>query len=329
MASNTFGIAQFFERFPDEEACLQHVFETKWGTHSACPSCGQLGAWSRIKGTKKWRHSCRKHLSPLKNTVMYRSNLPLMAWFYTFWLFSNASMGVRASFVRKQLGIGHNSSYRLCRMVRVHMATMVRPLMIGGDGKTVHIDEVHLRYITSAAEGCRDSVIVLGMACDGQVMSAIVPDRKSETLIPHIAARVRPGSKIVTDMLSSYAKLEKHGFEHIRINHSVAFHDFHGHSNNEIEAYWATVRRMMRASRQVSREHLWAFLAEIEFKYNRRHSKHAVFEELISSFPSNNFDNTQILQRQFDWSWTPAYAAQSNEPATGMDSAADYKEQPD
>jgi hypothetical protein len=130
-------------------------------------------------------------------------------------------------------------------------------------------------------------------------------------------------------MLSGYAALEKYGFDHVRINHSVAFHDFCGHTNNEIEAYWATVRRMMRASRQVSREHLWAFLAEIEFKYNRRHSKHTVFEELISSFPSNNFDNTQILQSRFDWSCPPAYAADRKEPAAGMESSAACMEQPD
>ena len=300
--SKQFGIAQFFERFPNEEACLQHIFDVKFGTHSPCPACGKLGHWSRIKGTKKWRHACGKHVSPLKGTVMYRSNLSLMAWFYAFFLFSNASTGMRSGFIRRQLGIGHNSSYRLCRMIRVHMAAMARPEKLGGEGKTVHIDEVHLRYITSTDGQPNDAVIVFGLASEGQVLSAIVPDRTSETLIPHIVARVMPGSKVVTDMMSGYRKLGQHGFDHVQINHSVAFHDFKGHSTNDIEAYWSTVRRMLRSARQVSREHMWTFLAEIEFKYNRRHSKEAIFEEIISNFPNYDLEKHRILESQFDWS---------------------------
>ncbi len=298
----SFGIAQFFERFPNEEACLQHIFDARFGTHSPCPRCGKLGHWSRIKGTKKWRHACGKQVSPLKGTVMYRSNLSLMAWFYAFFLFSNTSIGVRAGFIRRQLGIGHKSSNRLCRMIRVHMAAMVRPDKLGGEGKTVHIDEVHLRYIANTAGEPNDAVIVLGLACDGQVLSAIIPDRKSGTLIPHLVARIRPGSKVVTDMLSGYRTLAQRGFEHIQINHSVAFHDFRGHTNNEIETYWSTVRRMLRAARQVSRAHMWTFLAEIEFKYNRRHAKHTIFEELISHFPPYGPESSRLLEERFDWS---------------------------
>lgn len=302
-SSTPFGVIQFFERFPNEEACLQHIFETRFGTHSPCPSCQKLGHWSRIKGTKKWRHACGTHISPLKGTVMHRSNLSLMAWFYAFFLFANSSTGMRAGFVRKQLGIGHKSSHRLCRMIRVHMAAMARPEKLGGEGKTVHIDEVHLRYIASTAGEPNDAVIVFGLASEGQVLSAVVPDRKSGTLIPHIIARVRPGTKVVTDMLSGYRTLGRHGFDHVQVNHSVAFHDFRGHSNNQIEAYWSTVRRMLRSARQVSRAHMWTFLAEIEFKYNRRHTRYAIFEELISNFPNINEDCIRLLEKKFDWSY--------------------------
>lgn len=300
--SKPFGIIQFFERFPNEEACLQHIFDAKFGNHSSCPSCHELGQWSRIKGTKKWRHACGKHISPLKETVMYRSNLSLMAWFYAFFLFSNTSIGMRAGFIRRQLGIGHNSAYRLCRMIRVHMAAMARPEKLGGEGKNVQIDEVQLRYIPSTAGQPNEAVIVFGLASEGQVLLAIVPGRRSKTLIPHIVARLMPGSQVVTDMLSGYRTLGTHGYEHIQINHSVAFHDFQGHSNNDIEAYWSTVRRMLRSARQVSRENMWTFLAEIEFKYNRRNFKGEIFDELIANFPKIDEQSISIIERKFEWS---------------------------
>lgn len=300
--SEPFGVMQFFERFPNEEACLNHIFGVKYGAHSPCPGCRELGHWSRIKGTKKWRHSCGKQISPLRGTVMYRSNLSLMAWFYALLLFANSSNGIRAGFIRRQLGIGHNSSYRLCRLIRVHMASMARPEVLGEGGEPVHIDEVYLRYIASAPGQENDAVIVLGLASNGRVVSGIIPDRKSRTLIPQILNRVVPGSKIVTDMLAGYRRLAEYGFSHIQINHSVAFHDFRGHTTNGIEAYWSSVRRMLQLARQVSRANAWTFLAEIEFHYNRRHCKNTIFEELISHFPEHDTASLKILERQFDWS---------------------------
>lgn len=180
------------------------------------------------------------------------------------------------------------------------MAAMARPDKLGGKGQTVHIDEVQLRYIASATGKPNDAVIVFGLASEGRVLSAIVPDRKAGTLIPKIVARVIPGSKVVTDMLSGYRKLGDYGFDHVQINHSIAFHDFRGHSNNEIEAYWSTVRRMLRSARQVSRAQMWTFLAEIEFKYNRRHTKNTIFDELISNFPIYDSKRNRELERLFD-----------------------------
>ncbi len=295
------GIIEFFARFPNEDACLDQVVAVKWGSASPCPGCGEAGTWKKIAGTKKWRHSCHRQFSPLKDTVFYRSNLSLMAWFYALFLFTNASTGMRISFIRKQLGLGHNGSVTVCRRIRVHMAAMARPEMLGGPGKTVHIDEALLRFITNPDGRKHDTAIVLGMACEGQVICGIVPDRKATTVRPAILARVRPGSKVVTDMHLAYRGLERHGYHHVRINHSVAFHDFKGNSSSAIESYWASVKRVLRAYRQVSRENLWTYLAEIEFQYNRRHARHLVFDELVAHFPPHDPGQEAVWRSRFEW----------------------------
>lgn len=295
------GILDFFARFPDEEACLDQIVAVKWSSPSSCPNCGKEGKWNKIGGTKKWRHSCRRQFSPLQDTVFYRSNLSMMAWFYALFLFANASAGMRISFIRKQLGLGHNSSFRMCRMLRVHIASMARPEMLGGPGKTVHIDEVLLRYLINEESGKRDRAIVVGIACEGQVICGIVPNRKATTLRPAILKRVRPGSKVVTDMHLAYQGLERYGYSHIRINHSVAFHDFKGNSSGAIENFWATVKRGLRACRQVSPDNLWTYLAEIEFQYNRRNFKHLIFDKLVSNFPPQNAEQEKIWRARFEW----------------------------
>ncbi|QDH33849.1 IS1595 family transposase [Porphyrobacter sp. YT40] len=295
------GIIEFFERFPNEEACLDHIAMQKWGETQICPECGEIGGLKKLKGAKKWWHSCRKQFSTCKDTIFYRSNVSVLAWFYAIFLFANSSMGMRTPFIRKQLGLGHRGAIRVCELIRLHMASMPRPEALGGPGILVHVDEVHLRRLISESGGPHEAAIVLGIASQGRVMCGIVPDRKASTIIPALLARIRPGSTVVTDMHLAYSSLQRHGYRHLRINHSVAFHDFNGQTNNDIEAFWATVRRSFRSYRQVSKSNLWAYLAEIEYRYNFRHSKHLIFEDLISHFPNGILDEETQYKGRYYW----------------------------
>lgn len=296
------SIVDFFTRFPDEEACLAQIFESKWGEHSPCPECGVTGGWAPIAGTKKYRHRCRRQFSPLRGTAFYRSNLSLMAIFYTILLFSNLSTGARSTFLKRQLGIGLRAAHRLCNRVRLHMAAYSRPTQLGGHGKVVYVDEVYLRYATIDGQKRRGSHIVLGFACEGIVVSGIVPDRKSHTLLAAIKKVVLPGTTIVTDCWTGYAKVADLGYNHVSINHSRGhFFDFQGNSTCEIDTYWAVVRRSLRLSHQVSENNLWLFLAEIECRYNNRHSGRSLFDMLVECWPDLDRIGVDTLRARFDW----------------------------
>lgn len=200
------GITDFVARFPNADACLDHIFRSRWGDHTPCPRCGQLGTWARVKGRNSYRHSCRSHINVLDGTIFHKSNLPLDLWFYALLLAANSSHGVRASFLRKQLGLGLKSSHRLLDCLRWQMANYRRPAMLGGPGKKVTIDEAQVQNITSP-DGFRRSVIVMGIACDGLLLCGMLQDRKSTTLVSNIERFVRPGSTIVTDCWTGYQTL--------------------------------------------------------------------------------------------------------------------------
>lgn len=307
MSRSSFSVTRFFERFPNEAACLEKIVEHKWGDHKPCPRCGKAGGWKPIGGTKKYRHPCGLHQSVLKGTAFFRSNLSLMAYFYALLLFANSTSGIRSTFIRKQLGIGLRAAHRLCNTIRLHMAAYDRPVGIGGPGKTVHIDELYLQHSFSKGTPKRLAAIVLGFACEGKVLCGIIPNRKSETLLVSIERWVLPGSKIITDDYSSYRRVPSLGFEHVSVNHSKGvFSDRRGNSTCEIEAYWASVRRALRLYHQVSENNLWLFLAEIEFRYNHRFQDSSPFEALTSTWADLDAVGAQELRNRYDWtSLTP------------------------
>lgn len=315
------GILEFCRRFPDEDACLDVIFNSKFGDHTPCPHCGVIGGWGRVRGTKKYFHSCRKQVSPLKDTAFYRSNMSLTAYFYAMLLFSNCASGVRSSFLRRQLGIHPKSAHRLCNRIRLHMASYERPAKLGGPGKLVEVDEVLLRHALCPGKGQHQLTSVMGLACQGKVITGIVADRKRRTLHANILKFVEPGSTIVTDDWCGYKGLERLGFRHISVNHSRGYFNERGFSTCEIDSYWATLRRAMRGYHQVAAANQWMFLAEIECRYNFRDKRDALFEALISHWPAITADNLVTFERRFDWrsnDWPSGDYADSSK--TGMGS---------
>lgn len=232
---------------------------------------------------------------------MYRSNLSLMAWFYAMLLFANSSTGMRGSFLRRQLGLGLRSSARLSNRIRLHMAACERPEQLGGPGKTVYVDETLVRYGVLPDQSRPSAVIVMGLACEGQVLSGIIPDRRRTTVLPVIQRLVRPGSTIVTDGHASYKRLARAGWRHKVVNHSVWFSDFAGTDMNDIETYWRVLKRTFSSYRRINFDNLWLYLAEVEFRYNLRRSPIGVFEHLIGQFPIVGNDEAGAINARYCW----------------------------
>lgn len=296
------SVTEFFARFPDEQACLRQVFDVKWGKSGFCPSCdNRKGKWAPIKGTKRYEHSCRTLHSPLKDTVFYRSNLSLMAWFYALLLFTNCKTGMRSSFIRKQLGIDTKSAHRLCNQIRLHLASQRRLHRLGGVDQLVHIDEAFFRFIVDPKRSRHSNAIVLGFSDGRNVLSGMIPDRKRSTIMPILDRIVEPGSTLVTDKAAQYASLARNGWEHIAINHSVSFHNFEGVTNNPIEAYWRVLRRNLKLYRQTADHNFWRFLAETEYRYNRRFSQTSLFDEAVENFPEVSPHTMSDIRARFDW----------------------------
>jgi transposase-like protein len=225
-----------------------------------------------------------------------------MAWFYAMLLFSNSTCGMRSNFIRRQLGIGMRSAYRLCDKIRTHAAFYDRPQMLGGPGKDVYVDEVHINRILNRDLVKRDSATVLGIRSENEILSGIIRDRTRDTLVSAIEARVKPGSIIITDAHASYKSLSRRGWRHVVVNHARAFHNFHGVTTNPIETYWSNIRRHLRANRQVAAENLWKFLAEVEFRFNCRYPRNSShFDILISAFPAVTESSLKQIEKRYDW----------------------------
>ena len=80
--ANNFTIQDFFKRFPDDTACLDHLMKLRFGEVIDCPKCGRNGKFSKIKKMPAYQCAwCGHHIHPMAGTPFERSRTPLQKWF--------------------------------------------------------------------------------------------------------------------------------------------------------------------------------------------------------------------------------------------------------
>jgi transposase len=107
---------------------------------------------------------------------------------------------------------------------------------------------------------------------NGKVYTVIIPNAKTETLIPIIRQKVKPDSIVYSDTYRSYNALDVSEFKHYRINHSKLFANKHNHING-IENFWNQAKRHLRKFNGIPREHFHLFLKECEWRFNNSNPK--------------------------------------------------------
>jgi hypothetical protein len=83
----------------------------------------------------------------------------------------------------------------------------------------------------------------------GGVFYTTVTDRTRDTLLGIIKSNTHPGISIISDCWKAYDILDKEGFEHLKVNHSVNFLDLDtGAHINTIESTWRALKKSLPVS---------------------------------------------------------------------------------
>lgn len=295
MSTKPLTIRQFFKLFPDDETCLAHLFEIRFGQGFACPSCERPSNWYRIKAERAYSCQwCGHHLHPTVGTPFAKTRTPLQLWFYAIFMFTTTRNGVAAKELERQLGVTYKTAWRMADEIRKHMAQVDGEAQVGGEGKIVEIDETWIGGSLTFRRGDNRSrsqrqnkTLVMGMLeRDGSVLTTIVPDNRKHSLLPKIAEHVAPGSMIHTDELRSYKDVPKMGFGHDTVNHSRGrYVSVTGAHVQGIENFWSQLKRAINGTHiHVSGKHLWKYAKEAEYRFNRRDQAETMLSELLTTF---------------------------------------------
>lgn len=281
------NIQEFFAEFPNDDACLEHLFKERYGNEPHCPKCGEVGKFRKLSKMPAYTCNCGHHIHPMAGTPFENSRTPLQKWFYAMYLFTTTRNGLAAKEIQRQLGVTYKCAWRIGHKLREYMAYADGDAPLGGPGRpAVEADKAFIGGKDKMGED--DKAIVLGMMeRDGEVITRIVPTRRAHHVLPHVMQHVRPGSRVYTDQARIWKELSWNGdYDLHTVNHLKKEYVRGPVSVNSLEGFWANVKRMIKGTHVwVSKKHLQKYLCEVEFRHNLRHEPHLMFPALLRAFP--------------------------------------------
>ncbi len=288
MSTKPTTLKQFQKRFPDDDACLEHIMRTRYGQRFACESCGREAHFYRVKSRRCYEcEHCGYQLYPTARTPFEKTRTPLTDWFFVIFLFTASPNGVAAKEVQRQIGVTYKTAWRMCKEIRACMGTVDGDRPLGGVRPFSPIVEVDKAFIGGKdRQGQDDKAVVLGIAeRHGDVVTRLVAGRHGRHVMPQVTTWVIEGSRVMTDDARVFQHMGKEGFVHESVNHAEKeYVRGEAHTNN-IEAFWSNLKRGIQGTYiSVSKKHLQKYLWEFEYRHNLRHAPHLMLPCLMVGF---------------------------------------------
>lgn len=109
-------IAQFRQRFPDDEACCTYLFRLRDGRKRRCSRCGKTGRWYKLASRPAYSCQCGNHFFPMAGTRMHFTRAPLLKWFFGVYLLTRDA-ALSAKELQQSLDINYHTARRMKREV--------------------------------------------------------------------------------------------------------------------------------------------------------------------------------------------------------------------
>ncbi len=278
-----------------------------------CPSCDskKVAYLAKQNRWKCYSKHPKAQFSLKVGTIFEDSPLGLDKWLMAIWLIANAKNGISSYELSRHLGIMQKSAWHMLHRIRLAMqngsinklsgSVEVDETFIGGKARNMHRSTLAKRVAQFATPytGRNQNigkVAVMGLLeRHGEARTMVVSNTKRKSLHGEVSKHVEQGSTVYTDALRSYRRLEDE-YTHNVINHAERYVDGHIHTNG-IENFWSLLKRTLGGTYiSVEPFHLFRYLDEQAFRFNRRKGTDADrFNALVSLITGKRLEYKQLI----------------------------------
>lgn len=275
-AARTLSLKTIFSE--GEEAAYRRFCGLRWPeTNGApiCPICDCVDVYDLTTRRRFKCAACHRQFSVTSGTIFASRKLSFVDLLGAICLLVNASKGLSAVQLSRDLDVQHKTAFVLMHKLREAIAAETRDTRLEGevevDGAAFggHVRPINLRErrvdrrLLANRSGKRRVVVVLRQRGGRTITRTFL--RESEG-VEFARERIAPGSTVAADEVAHWDTLEP-TFDMRRINHSEAYSRDQAHTNLA-ESYFSRLRRM------IGGQHL-----RVEGRYLDAYAAHAAWLE--------------------------------------------------
>jgi len=213
-------LLEFQEQFNSENACREHLYKMRWAEGFVCPKCGAADEPFNIQSRNLYQcKHCNHQTSVTAGTVLEKTRIPLLKWFWAMFLMSNDKRGCSAKQLSIELNLCYSTAWFVCHRIRSAMGERDTQYVLSG---YIEVDDAFFGAPTSNGKrgrGTDKTVVLVGLSLNekgypGYAKMQVSPDVKGKTVETFAEENIEPGATIASDGYASYNILSVKGFVH-------------------------------------------------------------------------------------------------------------------
>ena len=254
------NLIEVTQRFPTQEACIEHLEQIRWRGTPVCPHCesesvahkNETQEEGKVGRTGRYNcYTCRATFKVTQGTVFHGTKIPLQKWFVAIALIVNAKKSLSSHQLARDLDLNQKKAWYILTRIRAEMANKTNPIVLQG---IIEADETYIggkprkenkkedREPAKRGRGTSKTAVIGAVERGGQVVAEVAKGLSGRDILEFIRRVVNvKESELMTDEYHAYNVLSGQLKHHV-INHQEQYVDGDKHTNT-IEGFWSLLKR--------------------------------------------------------------------------------------
>lgn len=280
------SLPKFLESYGSEQQCRDALFEKRWPNGFVCPHCGNT-TYCELGTRQLYQcHQCHHQTSLIAGTVFENTKLALTTWYLAIYLLTQHKSGVSALQLSRDLGVGYKAAWMIKHKLMQVMLEHQQKEKLSG---RVEIDDAYLggEHAGIVGRGSPNKVpIIAAVQTTDDKQPVVIQLRRingfRKTALAHYAqTSLQPGCTVWSDGLACFKAIAEAGCTHMPLVTGGGRSSAKNPTFKWVNTVLGNVKNAITGTyHAVSKKHVPRYLAEFEYRFNRRYDLPTMIERL-------------------------------------------------
>jgi transposase-like protein len=281
---------EFGQQYGTEEACCEALFHWRWPDGFECPICGER-RHSKVRSRQLFQCSaCRRQTSLTAGTIFAATKLPLRIWFRAIYHVTQTKQGISSIELGRRLGITQTAAWTIKHKLGQVMLERDADTQLAG---RIELDDAYLGGERSGGKRGRGSpgktpfLAAVETTPEGKPVRLKLRRATSfcRRAVEGFAKRsLDPACAVVSDGLGCFAAVTKAGCQHRVIKTGSGARAARTPAFKWVNTTLGNIKAAITGTyRAIAPKHVPRYLAEFEYRFNRRYDLAAMLPRLATA----------------------------------------------